>query len=407
MRNPMKKVYIIPLIFIMSACNNVDAQTNRNKVVENEAVENEVVENKVVEDAVLIAAVDEVPSIEDQVQFQDYVVGLDEPWGFAFFPDNPINILITQKTGELLRYDGKKLNAIGGIPEVNNSRQGGLLDISFDPDYSENGWIYLSLSDPLKPGSDKVMTQIVRGRLEDDQWVDQQILFEADPKYYTKSSFHYGSRITFDNEGYLYFSVGDRGKREQAQDVDRPNGKIHRINRDGSVPADNPFVDGKSPTIWSYGNRNPQGLIIHPETGVLWETEHGPRGGDELNAIKKGVNYGWPKITYGINYVGTKITDDKALPGMHQPASQWTPSIAVCGLDVYTGDMFPEWKGRLMAGSLAYETLRLIDVERDQYKGEVTLFSQEGRIRDVTTGPDGAIYVALPERIVRITPKDG
>lgn len=379
------------VILALAACNNVDAKTDHGG-------------SKISLETVV--AVDEVPSVEGLVVFEDFVTGLDEPWGFAFYPDEPKNILITQKTGELVRFDGEKLTSIGGVPSVNNSRQGGLLDVSFDPNYPENGWIYLSLSDPLNPGSDKAMTKIVRGRIIDDRWVDQQDLYKADTKHYTDSYFHYGSRIAFDADGYLYFSIGDRGKREQAQDTSLPNGKIHRINRDGSIPDDNPFIDGQSPSIWSYGNRNPQGLVVHPETGVLWETEHGPRGGDELNTINKGVNYGWPKITYGINYVGTKITDHKALPDMAQPASQWTPSIAVCGLDVYTGDLFPEWTGHLLVGSLAYETLRLVEVEGNKYLGEVTVLSQEGRIRDVTTGPDGAIYVALPERIVRLSPKD-
>jgi len=278
------------------------------------------------------------------------------------------------------------------------------LDVALDPDYANNRWVYLTLSDPGPSGT--AMTKLVRGKITDFKWIDEQVLFEAKPEHYVKSRAHFGSRITFDKAGHLYFSIGDRGKKEMAQDVRRPNGKIHRINRDGSIPADNPFLntEGAYPSIFSYGNRNPQGLIVHPETDVLWETEHGPRGGDELNVIRSGVNYGWPEISYGINYNGTVLTEFKTKPGMAQPESQWTPSIAVCGLDVYTGDLFPEWKGSLLVGSLAYETLRLVSVEGDQYKSEVTLLEAEGRIRDVTTGPDGAIYVALPDSIVRLSP---
>ena len=351
------------------------------------------------------AAIDEVPSVEDQVQVEDYVTGLDEPWGFAFL--GPDNLLVTEKTGRFLRAGpGSEPIVIENAPAVNSNGQGGLLDVALDPEYSENGWIYLTYSHALKGTSGKSMTRLVRGRIVDDIWTDQQVLFAADPKHYIDARYHYGSRITFDGDGHIYFSIGDRGKKEMAQDISRPNGKVHRLNRYGSVPETNPFAGDPDayPSIYAYGIRNPQGLIIHPETGVLWETEHGPKGGDELNAINAGANYGWPVISYGINYNGTELTPYQTMPGMQQPVSQWTPSIAVCGLDVYTGDLFPKWKGRLMAGALKYQTVRLIDVDGDQYRGEATLIKDQGRVRDVTTGPDGAIYVALPDRIVRISP---
>ena len=282
-----------------------------------------------------------------------------------------------------------------------------MLDVATDPDYAENGWVYLSFSHADADDRKKLMTKIVRGKIENGQWSDEQTLFQAKPADYLNTAHHFGSRITFDDKGHLYFGIGDRAKMEMAQDLTVPNGKIHRIMRDGNIPNDNPFVDvkGAYPSIFSYGNRNPQGTIVHPDTGVVWETEHGPRGGDELNAIKSGVNYGWPKISYGINYNGTELTPHTALPNMAQPVSQWTPSIAVCGLDVYTGDLFPKWKGRLMAGALAYQTVRLIEVDGENYVSEATLIKDEGRVRDVTTGPDGAIYVALPSKIVRISPK--
>ncbi|MBC6411840.1 MAG: PQQ-dependent sugar dehydrogenase, partial [Hyphomonadaceae bacterium] len=280
------------------------------------------------------------------------------------------------------------------------------MDVALDPDYPDNKWVYLSFSHPLEGSSGPSMTKIVRGRIVNGAWISGQTLFQADSEDYVDTGFHYGSRITFDDAGRLYFSIGDRGLKEQAQDLSLPNGKVHRINRDGSIPEDNPFVgqENAAPTIYSYGNRNPQGLIWHPASGELWSTEHGPRGGDELNLIESGKNYGWPDISYGINYNGTILTEYTALPGMEQPASHWTPSIAVCGLDVYTGDMFPEWKGRLLVGSLAYESLRLVEVKDGKYLGESEILKAEGRIRDVTTGPDGAIYVALPDSIIRMTP---
>jgi glucose/arabinose dehydrogenase len=347
-----------------------------------------------------------VPSVEDQVNIEDWATGLDEPWGFVFIGAN--EALVTEKTGELLQITpGSSAQTIRGIPEVNNAGQGGLLDVAIDPDYVDNGWVYLAFSHDLEPGSKKAMTKIVRGQIKDGVWSNEQTLFAARDEHYTKRGYHYGSRITFDAKGHLFFSIGDRGIMDDAQDFSKPNGKIHRINRDGSIPDDNPFIitPDAYPSIWSYGNRNPQGLIIHPKTGELWETEHGPKGGDELNLIKPGVNYGWPEISYGRNYSGTELTPHTALPGMAQPASQWTPSIAVCGLDVYQGEMFPEWNGYLMAGALAYQTVRLIETDAGEYVREVTLIEDKGRVRDVTTGPDGAIYVALPNKIVRITPK--
>lgn len=349
--------------------------------------------------------VKDVPTAASALQFSDWVTGLNEPWAITF--TGPNDALITEKDGQLrLVKDGALLDTpIADIPEVLTNGQAGLLDVALDPEYSENGWVYLTYSDPVTPGAKEAMTKLIRGRIVGNTLTQQQTLFAAKPEHYVKSRVHYGSRITFDADGYLYFSIGDRGQKEMAQDVTKPNGKIHRINRDGSIPADNPFVDTPQayPSIYSYGNRNPQGLIMHPETGVLWETEHGPKGGDELNTINKGVNYGWPKISYGRNYSGTELTPYTALPGMAQPASHWTPSIAVCGLDVYTGDMFPDWRGRLLVGSLRNETVRLVTVSGRDYVSEEILIQDKGRVRDVTTGPDGAIYVALPNKILRVS----
>ena len=351
-----------------------------------------------------IKAIEDVPSVEDRVKVEDWATGLNEPWGVHFIAVD--TALVTEKSGKLWQVSSGARQDIKNIPASVDNRQGGLLDVATDPDYAENGWVYLSFTHADENDAKALQTKIVRGRIKDGVWGDEQTLFQAKPEDYIKTGFHFGSRITFDDKGHLYFGIGDRGKQEEAQDLTRPNGKIHRIFRDGSIPTDNPFVDVKDayPSIYSYGNRNPQGTVVHPETGVIWETEHGPRGGDELNAIKSGVNYGWPKISYGINYNGTELTPHTALPGMAQPVSQWTPSIAVCGLDVYTGDLFPDWKGRLLAGGLAYQTVRLIEVEGERFIGEAKLLQDKGRVRDVTTGPDGAIYAALPNRIVRISP---
>jgi len=349
-------------------------------------------------------SIDHVPSVQDQVQIEDWATDLDEPWGVHFIADD--TALVTEKSGQLWQVSSNSRAEIKGIPASVDKRQGGLLDVATDPDYAENGWVYLSYSHADEDDAKNLMTKISRGKIVDGKWTNEQTLFQARPEDYINSGHHFGSRITFDNQGHLYFGIGDRGKKEMAQDLTKPNGKIHRIMRDGSIPKDNPFVEteGAYPSIFTYGNRNPQGTIVHPETGVIWETEHGPKGGDELNSLRPGANYGWPKISYGRNYNGTVLTPHTALPLMAQPVSQWTPSIAVCGLDVYTGDLFPQWKGRLMAGALKYQTVRLIEVKGEDYISEATLIKDEGRVRDVTTGLDGAIYVALPKRIVRITP---
>ncbi len=388
----------------LSACVDGTAQESQEVI---QKIDDTIVEvaAAVPQESALVSAVDEIENIEDQITVDNFIKNLDEPWGFTFIGDD---VLITEKKGVLKfaeKSDGQwTVWQVRGIPKVNDNRQGGLLDVALDPDHSNNGWIYLTFSHALKGTDGPSMTKLIRGKIKNNQWTDEQTLFQAEPDDYLDTGFHYGSRITFDDKGHLFFSIGDRGPKKMAQNIDRPNGKVHRINLDGSIPADNPFLDGKYPSIYSYGNRNPQGLIWHSDTGVLWETEHGPKGGDELNVIKSGVNYGWPDISYGINYNGTILTEHKSLPGMAQPASHWTPSIAVCGLDVYTGDLFPEWKGRLMAGSLAFESLRLVNVKGDQYVGEVEILKDKGRIRDVTTGPDGAIYVALPSKIVRLSP---
>ena len=255
------------------------------------------------------------------------------------------------------------------------------------------------------------MTAVVRGHLQDGAFIDQQQIFKADPALYRQGGVHFGSRFVFDGKGHLFFSIGERGQGKDAQDITRPNGKVHRIADDGRVPDDNPFAReaGAVPSIWSYGNRNPQGLVRHPVTGDLWEVEHGPRGGDELNVIQPGSNYGWPVITYGMNYDGTPMTDRTAQDGMEQPITHWTPSIAVSSIDFYVGDAFPKWSGNLLVGSLAAQELRRLEIEGARVTREEVLFKGVGRIRDVVVGPDGFVYLAMhgPDRIARLVPADG
>ena len=349
-----------------------------------------------------------VKSEKHPFRLETVVEGVDTPWGIAFLPDG--RMLVTEKKGALrIVQNGTLLpEPVGGIPAVRSQGQGGLLDVAVHPDYATNGWIYLSYSDP-GPG-ESALTAIVRGKLSDGQFVEQQQVFKAPAELYRTGPVHFGSRFVFDGKGHLFFSIGERGQKEDAQDISRPNGKVHRIHDDGRVPADNPFAgrEGAFPTIWSYGNRNPQGLAQHPVTGELWEAEHGPRGGDEINVIRKGLNYGWPVITYGMNYDGTPMTNLTAREGLEQPVLYWVPSIAVSSIDFYTGTRFPEWKHNLLVAALAQQEVRRLVVEQHKVTHQEVLFKNVGRVRDLVVGPDGAIYLAFntPDRIARMVPAD-
>jgi aldose sugar dehydrogenase len=332
--------------------------------------------------------------------------GLETPWSVAFLPDG--RILVSEKPGRLRVVDKGRLlpEAVLGTPRVFSEDQGGLLDVAVHPDYAKNGWIYLSYSDPAEDGS--AMTAIVRGRLREGRFVDQETIFKAPRELYLKGGLHFGCRLVFDGKGHLFFTIGERGRGDHAQDLSRPNGKVHRVNDDGTIPPDNPFVgrEGALPSIWSYGHRNPQGLALHPVTGELWEAEHGPRGGDEINRIEPGRNYGWPIITYGMNYSGTAITGLTAREGLEQPVHTWVPSIAVCAIDFYRGDRFPRWKNDLFVTALAQEELVRLSIDGEKVSGEEVLFRGIGRVRDVVSGLDGNLYVALngPDRVVRLVP---
>ena len=329
------------------------------------------------------------------------VVELDDIlWSIAFLPDD--SILLTQRDGKLWRLVGGQKIGIEGIPEVWAVGQGGLLEVMPHPEYEDNGWIYLSFSEHVGKkidGKDAAMTAIVRGRIEDDKWVDEEEIFRAPPHLHTTKGGHFGSRFVFKDE-YLFFSIGERQQQELAQDLTQPSGKIHRIYHDGRIPKDNPFYNepGAFQTIWSYGNRNPQGLDLHPVTGELWETEHGPRGGDELNIIRPGINYGWPVITYGMNYDGTPMTDKTHMKGMEQPAHYWLPSIAVCGIDFYEGNQFPKWKNNLLVTGMSAEEIQRLVIRDGEVIASETILKKQGRVRDVATGPDGYIYAALNTR---------
>ncbi len=362
----------------------------------------------------------EKPPIPETVETMDYFMiaepfaeNLEIPWAIDFIDEN--TALITERPGRLRIVKNGQLQAepIRNIPEVLHEGQGGLLDVAVDPEYERNGWIYLAYSHALKNFEGErppAMTRIVRGKIENNSWTNEQILFEAPPETYRTTRHHYGCRIVFDPWGYLYFAIGDRGAGYQAQDYSLPNGKVHRIHKDGSIPEDNPFLYDNSAmkSVFSLGNRNIQGMAIHPKTGKLWTTEHGPMGGDELNLIEAGKNYGWETITYGRNYNGTIITELTHMPGMEQPNLYWKPSIAVCGLDFYTGEAFEKWENRLLVGALKYEEVRLLQLADNRVIHEQVIFKGGGRVRDVSSGPDGAIYVVLnnPDKVIRLTPKE-
>jgi glucose/arabinose dehydrogenase len=329
-----------------------------------------------------------------------------ELWSIDFL--EPTTLVATQKDGKLWVFkNGERQGPVVGIPEVFSKGQGGLLEVQRHPD-PQSAWIYLTYSDAA---AGNAMTKVVRGKLDGLKWVEQQTIYSADSKFYTDRGHHFGSRMVF-QDGYIYFSVGDRGVQDQAQDLSHPNGKVHRLHDDGRVPKDNPHAANAEalPSIWSYGHRNPQGLAVHPQTGDIWEAEHGPRGGDEINRLVKGANFGWPVITYGMNYNGTPITSQTTKAGMEQPKHYWVPSIAISEIDFYTGEPFPKWRHQMLVGSLAKEQLRLVRIQGDQVVSDELLFQDLGRIRDLADGPDGFPYVVLNQNdggaIYRLVPAE-
>ena len=367
----------------------------------------------------LVTAVDAQETVMRSA-YHDYRIvtvaeGLVNPWSMAFLPDG--DMLITERPGRLrIVRNGTLLpDPVDGVPEVFAQGQGGLLDVVPHPDFATNSLLYLSYSKPY-PDGESATTTIIRGRFENDRLSNVEELFQSN----SHGRGHYGSRIAFDGNGYIFFSVGDRQvpsrgdlEAHPAQDVTNHHGTINRLHDDGRVPTDNPFVDqaGAEPSIWSYGHRNPQGLAIHPETGDVWITEHGPQGGDELNRIQRGMNYGWPVVGYGVNYgSGSAIHEGTQREGMESPVHFWIPSIATSGLMIYTGNRFPEWRGNIFAGGLAGQQIARLAMDGQDVVIEETLLHRMGRIRDVRQGPDGYIYAAIedrrgePTRVVRLEP---
>lgn len=316
------------------------------------------------------------------------------PWGMAWLDDK--TILVSDRKGELrVIQDGILLNEkVTGLPEVFAEGQGGLLDVAVDPNYAQNNLIYFSYSG-LEGEGEGAHTSVMRAKLHDFKLTEQTVIFDGSPN--TKKGQHYGSRLAFGKKGYLYISSGDRGNRDvNPQRLDRDAGKIHRINSDGSIPVDNPFVAQKdaNPSIYSYGHRNPQGMVKHPVTGDIWIHEHGPKGGDEINIIEKGANYGWPVISYGVNYSGSSFTELTEKEGMRQPAWYWVPSIAPSGMTFVIGDIYPDLKGKIIVGSLKFAYLVALELDGDKILSQEILFPGIGRVRNVVQGADGYIYVS-------------
>ncbi|GLK93473.1 PQQ-dependent sugar dehydrogenase [Achromobacter insolitus] len=339
------------------------------------------------------------------------VGGLNHPWGMAFLPEG--GVLITERPGNLrlLRIPGGLSKPLAGVPKVAAQGQGGLLDVALSPDFAKDRYVYLSYAEA--DGS-KSGTAVGRGRLSVDGAAleDFRVLFRQEPKL--SSGLHYGSRLVLDGKGYLYISLGENNQRPTAQDLDKLQGKVVRLKADGSVPPDNPYVGqaGARPEIWSYGHRNPQGMALNPWTGQLWENEHGPRGGDEINLVQRGKNYGWPLATHGINYSGQPIPEAKGgeLAGMEPPLYWWPKSPAISGMAFYNADRFPAWRNSVFIGALANQNLIRLTLDGDRVVGQEWLLTdRKQRIRDVRQGPDGYVYVltdASPGELLRLAPAD-
>ncbi len=341
------------------------------------------------------------PSKDIDIRFDTIAKGIGLVWGMAFTPKG--DLIYTEKSGKLYKVDKKKnITQINGVPEVLFAQQAGLMDITLDPQFKKNNTIYISFSAFKKEGNKKLSTTaIMKAVLKGNTLTEQKIIFEALP--YLEPTIHYGCRMVFDNNGYLYFSVGDRSNyKEHPQSIRNPFGKIHRIYADGSIPKDNPFVDsiGAIGSIYTYGNRNPQGLAMHPTTGIIWEDEHGPRGGDEVNIVRKGINYGWPIISYGIDYNGTIITKITKKEGLEQPIKYWIPSIGPGGMVFVKGNKYPAWKGNLMATSMRYGYVNRCIIDGQNITGEEMLIKNMGRIRDIEQSPDGYLYISVEKGFI-------
>lgn len=327
---------------------------------------------------------------DSELQVKELATGLKNPWGMAFLPSG--DLLLTERAGQVRKYsfDEGLSEPLANAPAVQAVNQGGMLDVAIDPEFASNQTIYLCYT---KQDSNGNSSAVMRAKLDGNSLTDNQTIFVAKPL--VDNGFHFGCRLTFDAQNNLYVAMGDRYKyMDEAQNTDNHFGKIVRIRRDGSVPEDNPFADGEAPEVFTYGHRNVQGLTTHPQTGAIWAMEHGPKGGDEVNLLAKGNNYGWPAITYGVDYDGTVISDKTHQEGMEQPVLYWDPSIAPSGMAFYNNDTFADWQGDLLVGALKFTHLRRIEMN-DGQPGEQHeyLRDRNERIRDVEVGPDGLIYV--------------
>ncbi|MGE0876978.1 MAG: PQQ-dependent sugar dehydrogenase [Burkholderiales bacterium] len=359
------------------------------------------------------AAQQVVATQEHKVRIVRLVDGLANPWGLAFLPDG--RMLVTEREGRMRMVDkaGRlEAAAVAGLPRVDTNGQGGLLDVALHPRFADNSLVYWTY---VQRDDGGYGTELARGRLAGSagawRMENVQVLFRALPK--SSGGRHFGSRIVFARDGSVFVTLGDRGDQDRAQRLDDHAGKIVRLAEDGKPAPGNPFLKTlrARPEIYSLGNRNVQGAVLHPQTGALWATEHGPQGGDELNLIRAGRNYGWPVITYGVNYViGTKIGEGTAKPGMEQPVKYWTPSPALSGLAFYTGERFPKWRGHLLAGALRGAALIRVRLDGERFAAdEFMLRGEVPRIRDVRSGPDGYVYLLTDESrgaILRLEPAD-
>ena len=345
--------------------------------------------------AFLIFLFFQINGLATDLKYEIVVSDLDIPWSFTFLPDN--SILITERKGELIHFENGIKTSIKNLPKIISKNQGGLLDIELHPNFRSNGWIYISYSSS-NDKNDGMNTSIMRFKIENYTAVDKEIIYKALPN--SKRSLHFGSRMVFDNDNYLYFSIGDRGNRDlNPQDINRDGGKIYRLHDDGNIPIDNPFVDNKNSkkAIYSYGHRNPQGMFYDSERKEIWIHEHGPRGGDEINIIKSGKNYGWPLASYGINYIGTKFTNKTSIPGMIDPIHYWVPSIAPSGMILVKNSKYKSLNNSILIGSLKFQYLHqsILDNEGNNIVNEKRLLEDIGRVRSIETDNENNIYIGV------------
>lgn len=392
----MKRIIILLffLAFLSIACSDRNHKEEKDQVIRNDTISQT---NGPIT----------IPDSQLTTTHYDYEVivpDLQIAWGMDFLPDG--SIIITQKSGELIHFKDGEKQFIENVPQVYLQGQGGLLDIKLHPDFENNNWLYITYasSEGENTGGN---TALMRAKLQDGKLMDKEVLYKAEPN--STRGQHFGSRISFDHLGHLYFSIGDRGNRdENPQDLTRDGGKIYRLNDNGSIPEDNPFFNKENAkkAIFSYGHRNPQGIIFNPESSEIWVHEHGPQGGDEINIIKKGANYGWPVATFGENYDGTPITDQTSGPGYQDPIYYWLPSIAPSGFTLVTSNKYPELKGDLLVGSLKFSYVEHLSLEGETIIAREKILEGIGRVRNIVESPDGFLYISVENKgILKLIPK--